>query len=185
MPSGKKRKRHKISKKDRAGKYNGGGGAQYDRYTIYTVNDGVQIVSGQGTDEIEIDYSKVPPTITSTKVSMYYKNSCGVVSLPITITINLEPVTTKTAETLTIAATEVYPNPVVNDFTIDVTASKLGTLDIAIYSLEGIQVTGSKTFELKEGANTITQNVSNLAKGIYLVKVSNENINYTEKIILK
>ena len=152
---------------------------------VWTVNDGVQIVSGQGTDEIEIDYSKVPPTITSTKVSMYYKNSCGVVSLPITITINLEPVTTKTAETITIEATEVYPNPVVSDLSIDIIASKSGNLDFAIYSLEGIQVANSKTFALKEGANTITENVSNLKKGIYIVQLLNTSNNelITKKLI--
>ena len=156
-----------------------------DMQRVWTVNDGVQIVSGQGTDEIEIDYSKVPPTITSTKVSMYYKNSCGVVSLPITITINLEPVTTKTAETITIEATEVYPNPVVSDLSIDIIASKSGNLDFAIYSLEGIQVANSKTFALKEGANTITENVSNLKKGIYIVQLLNTSNNelITKKLI--
>jgi hypothetical protein len=151
----------------------------------WTVNDGVEIISGQGTDEIEIDCSNVPLTIKSTKVSLYIKNSCGVASLPITRTFTLEPIAAKTAATLTIEATEVYPNPVVDDFTIDVTASKVGTLDIAIYSLEGIQVADSKTFELKEGANTITQNVTNLAKGIYIVQLLNSSNNevITKKLI--
>jgi hypothetical protein len=142
---------------------------------FWTVNGGVEIVSGQGTDEIEIDYSKVLPTIKSTKVSLYIKNSCGVLSLPVIRTIILEPIAAKTRETLTIEATEVYPNPVVDDLSIDITASKAGTLDIAIYSLEGIQVANSKTFALKEGANTITQNVSNLAKGIYIVQLLNSS----------
>jgi hypothetical protein len=183
--SDRKRKSYKLIKKDRAGKYNGGGGERFSRYTIYSVNDGAQIVSGQGTDEVEIDCSKVPPTITSTKVSMYYKNSCGVVSLPITITIILEPIAAKTTETIAIQATEVYPNPVVDNLSIDITASKVGTLDIAIYSLEGIQVAASKTFELKEGANTITQNVTNLTKGIYVVQLLNSSNNevITKKLI--
>jgi hypothetical protein len=151
----------------------------------WTVNDGAEIISGQGTDEIEIDFSKVPPTIKSTKVSLYIKNSCGVLSLPLTRTFTLEPIAAKTPETLTIEGTEIYPNPVVDDLSIDVTASKVGTLEVAIYSIEGIQVANSKTFELKEGANTITQNVSNLVKGIYIVQLLNSSNNevITKKLI--
>jgi hypothetical protein len=142
---------------------------------IWSVSDGAELVSGQGTGSIEIDYSKLSQTAKSIEVTMYIKNSCGVLSLPVTRTFTLELIAAKTAETLTIEATEIYPNPVVDDFAIDVTASKVGALDIAIYSLEGIQVANSKTFAIKEGLNTITENVSNLAKGIYIVQLLNSS----------
>jgi hypothetical protein len=159
---------------------------KYLERLVVVVNDGAEIVAEDSKEDvIEVDFSKVPTTVKSTKVFIYNVNSCGVLSLPLIQTIVFEPIAAKTAETLTIEATEVYPNPVVNDFTIDVTASKSGTLDLAIYSLEGIQVADSKTFALKEGANTITENVSNLAKGIYIVQLLNSSNNevITKKLI--
>jgi hypothetical protein len=151
----------------------------------WTVNDGVEIVSGQGTDEIEIDYSKVLPTIKSTKVSVYVENSCGVVSLPITTTIILERTVDKTAETLTIEATEVYPNPVVSDLSIDVTASAIGSLTMTVFSLDGNLAMNSKTVALQEGNNTITENVSSLGKGVYILQLVNTSNNeiITKKLI--
>lgn len=152
---------------------------------VVVVNDGGQIVSGEGTDEVEIDYSKVPSTIKSTKVLMYDKNSCGVLSLPITRTIILEPTVAKTAETLTIEATEVYPNPVSSVFNVDVAASATGSLTMNVYSLDGNVAMNTKTVALQEGTNTITENVSSLAKGVYVLQLVNTSNNeiITKKLI--
>jgi hypothetical protein len=75
----------------------------------------------------------------------------------------------------TVSATEVYPNPVSNDFNIDVTAAKAGVLSIAIYSLDNNLVVSPRTVQLQEGVNTINENVSSLNKGIYIVQLVNSS----------
>lgn len=73
-------------------------------------------------------------------------------------------------------AISIYPNPSYGY--LNLTTEK--SVDVNITDLLGKSV-----FQKKNVDNTQTLNLTNLAKGIYLVKVSNENINYTEKIILK
>jgi hypothetical protein len=75
----------------------------------------------------------------------------------------------------TVSATEVYPNPVSNDFNIDVTAAQAGVLSIAIYSLDNNLVVSPKTVQLQAGVNTINENVSSLNKGIYIVQLVNSS----------
>jgi hypothetical protein len=83
---------------------------------------------------------------------------------------------------VTVSATEVYPNPVSSDFNIDVTASKAGVLEIAIYSLDNNLVVSPKTVKLQAGANTISENVSSLNSGIYIVRLVNSS---TGEVITK
>jgi hypothetical protein len=82
----------------------------------------------------------------------------------------------------TVSATEVYPNPVSSEFNIDVTAAKAGVLEIAIYSLDNNLVVSPKTVKLQEGTNTISENVSSLNSGIYIVRLVNSS---TGEVITK
>jgi hypothetical protein len=58
---------------------------------------------------------------------------------------------------------------------VDVTSSAAGVLDIAIYSLDGTVAVSAKSIALKAGVNTITENVSSLNKGIYVVQLVNSS----------
>ena len=64
-----------------------------------------------------------------------------------------------------------YPNPATSEFNIDIDASKVGAVQMSIYSINGIMVLNSKTINLEEGRNTINENISNLSNGIYIVRL--------------
>lgn len=82
----------------------------------------------------------------------------------------------------TVSATEVYPNPVSNDFNIELTAAKAGVLEIAIYSLDNNLIVNPKNVKLQEGVNVLNENVSSLNSGIYIVKLINAS---TGEVITK
>lgn len=77
---------------------------------------------------------------------------------------------------------KIYPNPAPKGlFNIQVEQYS-GDLDIQIFDL-----TGRSVYSLKEVNfnNQKTINLNQLQKGVYIIKLKNETINYTEKIIIK
>jgi hypothetical protein len=72
-----------------------------------------------------------------------------------------------------ISDTKVYPNPTSGELNLSITALKAGTVDVAIYSLDGITVKSTNGVILQEGTNTINENISNFKNGIYFVKLTN------------
>ncbi|WP_298116588.1 T9SS type A sorting domain-containing protein [Flavobacterium sp.] len=75
-----------------------------------------------------------------------------------------------------IAKINVYPNPSNGLITIDSTTA----VDVTISDL-----TGKVVYSAKQITNQSPLNLTNLQKGIYLVKMANENGEQTEKIVLK
>jgi hypothetical protein len=75
-----------------------------------------------------------------------------------------------------------YPNPTSGEFNIDIDSSINGTVEMAIYSINGLMVMSPKTIQLEEGRNTITQNISDLSTGIYVVKLTNSS---NEEVVVK
>ncbi len=155
----------------------------------WTVADGATIVSGQGTNEVVVDFALVPSTKTTNIVRVAALNACGTSSLVklITLASTACPViiTSSKMAAITISSTEVYPNPVSSEFSIDVTASRTGVLQIGIYSLDGNAVVSPKAVKLQASSNTINENVSSLKKGIYIVRLVNTSNNEvtTKKLI--
>ena len=86
------------------------------------------------------------------------------------------------AANVLITSTSVYPNPVSDIVNIDLTADTDGTLEMTIYSYDGNVASRTKAVELKEGFNTINENLSNLAKGIYFLRITNSS---NEEVIIK
>ncbi|MCF8320990.1 MAG: T9SS type A sorting domain-containing protein [Flavobacterium sp.] len=80
---------------------------------------------------------------------------------------------------------EMYPNPAseVVNFNIDATSN--GVIEITIYSFDGKMIMESKALKVENGINSFTQNVSNLSKGIYLVRITSSTSNevVTKKLI--
>ncbi|MFV5701771.1 T9SS type A sorting domain-containing protein [Flavobacterium sp. XS2P12] len=147
---------------------------------VWTVVDGAVIVSGQGTNSVEINFAVVSTLKTTNKLTVAAVNACGVSSAIKSITLATTSCPTArmsstTKEALTVSTTEVYPNPASSDFNIDITASKAGVLEIAIYSLDGTIAVNPKSVQLQEGANTINENISSLKSGIYLVQLTNSS----------
>jgi len=78
--------------------------------------------------------------------------------------------------------TKVYPNPTSGELNITVNAVKAGTVDVQIYSLDGLTVKSIKSLNLQEGTNTINENISNFKNGIYFVKLTNTS---NDEVIVK
>ncbi|TRX37068.1 beta strand repeat-containing protein [Flavobacterium restrictum] len=78
-----------------------------------------------------------------------------------------------TKDVVTVTATEVYPNPTYGNFNVDVVASRAGVLEMTIYSFDGTVAVNTKSVQLQEGSNTISEDVSSLRSGIYLVQLVN------------
>jgi hypothetical protein len=79
------------------------------------------------------------------------------------------------------AAFQLYPNPVVNNFTASFTANKLSTATLAIRTANG-QLVYSKTVDVIKGNNAVVINNAPLKTGIYYVSIVNDEINYTGKL---
>lgn len=151
----------------------------------WTVADGATIVSGQGTNTVEVSFSAVLLSKTSTILKVQAANACGGLTAIKSITLLSTIPSPNEVPVIGLNATEVYPNPVSSQFNIDVTATKNGVLEVAIYSLDGNLVVSPKMVQLQEGENTISENVSSLKKGIYVLRLVNtlNNAVITKKLV--
>jgi hypothetical protein len=70
---------------------------------------------------------------------------------------------------------QIYPNPVSEILTID---SKVPIEKIELYSLEG------KAIKINTDISNTHINVSNLANGVYLLKIASENAFHIQKVII-
>ena len=84
-----------------------------------------------------------------------------------------------------VSGVEMYPNPASDVVAINVIATTNGTVNVTIYSFDGTIVSESKDVRVATGVNSLTENVSKLNKGIYLVKITNSSSNevITKKLI--
>jgi hypothetical protein len=142
-------------------------------YTWSVVN-GAVIVSGQGTTSVVVDFTNVPLASTTNVVSVFASSNCGVntPTKSITLTATLPRMAeAKVIDEKAYSNASVYPNPATSEFNIDIDASKVGAVQMSIYSINGIMVLNSKTINLEEGRNTINENISNLSNGIYIVRL--------------
>jgi hypothetical protein len=138
----------------------------------WTVVDGAAIVSGQGTTSIVVNFAEVPSTSSTNVVSVVATNNCGVNTPSKSIT--LTAITARSIEevdTVAFSNISVYPNPASYEMNIDIDATNVGDVQMSIYTLNGILVMKSKTINLVEGRNTISENISNLTNGLYIVRL--------------
>jgi hypothetical protein len=147
----------------------------YTGYT-WTASNGAVITAGQGTNTITVDFSGVVGTLSTTSsiITVVGTNGCTSSAVKST-TLKYNASALRLRQETVVNATEVYPNPVTSVMNVDVTSSAAGVLDIAIYSLDGTVAVSAKSIALKAGVNTITENVSSLNKGIYVVQLVNSS----------
>jgi hypothetical protein len=148
----------------------------------WTVTNGAVIVSGQGTNSIIVDFALVPLTATSNAITVFASTSCGVSNAAKTVSLTSNNCASRPSEdtskvtlendSLSFSNATVYPNPASSEFNIDIDASRVGDVQMTIYNLSGVTVLNTKTITLEEGRNTINENVSNLSKGIYIVRLT-------------
>lgn len=152
----------------------------------WTASNGAVITAGQGTNSITVDFSGVVGTLSTTSsiITVVGTNACNSSAVKST-TLRYSASALRLRQETEVNVTEVYPNPVLSDFNIDVTATTAGVLEIAIYSLDGTLAVSPKSIKLQAGLNTITENVSSLKSGIYIVQLVNSSNNevITKKLV--
>jgi hypothetical protein len=142
----------------------------------WTVVNGAEIISGQGTTSIVVNFSAVPSASTTNVVSVFATSNCGVNTPTKSVTLTavlprlIEELDTNNGQ-VAYSNASVYPNPASYEMNIDIDASKVGDLQMSIYTINGVMVMKSKTIKLDEGRNTINENISNLTNGIYIVRL--------------
>ena len=80
--------------------------------------------------------------------------------------------------------TRIYPNPVVDQMTIEVNASQASEMSISVFNLMGQKVM-DKNVSINTGINTPTLNTSSLSSGVYFVTVKANGFENTMKFIVK
>lgn len=79
------------------------------------------------------------------------------------------------------ASFQLFPNPVVNNFTASFSAPKATTATLMIRNVSG-QTVYSKTVNVIKGNNSVVVNNAPLKTGMYYVTISGEEINYKGKL---
>jgi parallel beta-helix repeat protein len=79
-------------------------------------------------------------------------------------------------------AFSVWPNPVIDNVNITLTADRNQNLNLRVVDLNG-RVVRSQVVNVTKGMNQITVNLNTLNKGVYVVQLVGENLNRNEKLI--
>jgi PKD repeat protein len=77
----------------------------------------------------------------------------------------------------------VYPNPVVDETTIQLNGVAGENYSIAVYNTLGEQIATVYTGELNDGINLISWSTNDLAKGVYVLKIESQTSVQTIKLI--
>ena len=157
---------------------------------VWTLQNGAVIVGNATSFQVTIDFSQVAtPTSTTTNiVKVKAQNACNsTADKSITLTwdgIDLalcpDSGTNKQTDPIAVASnvSQIYPNPVADTFSIDLSTTLGSEVSLTIYAINGAIVKTSKV-QLVEGFNTVSEDVSNLGEGIYFVKLYNATNNET------
>ena len=97
-----------------------------------------------------------------------------------TVGCNPTPVA-KLSEVTTVSSVVIYPNPVVDMFNMEINVPQNSNLEMSMVNLNG-SVIFTKQIELTAGSNVITENISSLSNGVYLVRFYNT---LTNELIVK
>jgi hypothetical protein len=98
-----------------------------------------------------------------------------------TVGCNQTPVT-KLSEVTTVSSVVIYPNPVMDMFNMEINVPQNSNMEMSMVNLNG-SVIFTKQIELTAGSNVITENISSLSNGVYLVRLF--NLSNNEVIVKK
>jgi len=154
---------------------------------VWTLQNGAVIVGNDSSFEVTIDFSQVatPTTTTRNIIKVKAFNGCNY-SAEKLITLTWDGITTcpesgnnkEIATTVASNVSQIYPNPAVDTFSIDLSTTVGSEVSLTIYSINGAIVKTSKV-QLVEGFNTINEDITSLGSGIYFVRLVNESNNET------
>ena len=154
---------------------------------VWTLQNGAVIVGNDSSFQVTIDFSQVatPTTTTRNIIKVKAFNGCNY-SAEKSITLTWDGITTcpesgnnkEIATTVASNVSQIYPNPAVDTFSIDLSTTVGSEVSLTIYSINGAIVKTSKV-QLVEGFNTINEDITSLGSGIYFVRLVNESNNET------
>jgi hypothetical protein len=78
----------------------------------------------------------------------------------------------------------VFPNPTTGTINVKLTAKAPGTAEVILTNLMGLKVYGS-VFRINNGENQFPVNDKGFNKGIYILHISFDGVNYTRKVIIQ
>ncbi|MFZ4680143.1 MAG: T9SS type A sorting domain-containing protein [Flavobacterium sp.] len=149
---------------------------------VWTLPNGATGTSNTRT--IDIDFAAVATPTLTTKVTVKVKafNGC-VYSAEKSILLTFDGITfcpdvRMASNSVSLDASQIYPNPTSDNFNIDLTSSISSEVLVTIYSMNGSVVKTNK-IELNQGLNTINEDITSLSSGIYFVRLVNESNNET------
>ena len=151
-----------------------------DRFELFRSFDGndfelAATVAGAGTSYTTKNYS-YQDHIASSANSVFYKlkqiDKNGKFSFSSVIKLSLSATT---------SSFQLFPNPVVNNFTASFTAPRTTTATLLIRNSNG-QTVYSKSINVVKGSNAIPVNNAPLTTGMYYVTIANDDFNFTGKL---
>lgn len=78
----------------------------------------------------------------------------------------------------------IYPNPAVSQLNIVVAGESAGLVSIELFSIDG-KLVRRESFEFDGGEKTTSIQLSSLSAGVYIVKITGENININKQVIIE
>ena len=78
----------------------------------------------------------------------------------------------------------IYPNPVVNNATINFNVEETSAVSYQIYDLAGRMVQNATLGNYGQGSHTVNFNVNGLSTGTYIIRVQAGTISNTSKILV-
>jgi len=129
-----------------------------------TIGDKIQIADDSYTNNINGAYY----------ISLFGENNTGTIHTSVLdVTELLE------------ASLSIYPNPTTNGLVcVEMNLAKAQNMTISIHDLNGRMITAND-FRPSTGLFKTEMNVSNLDRGVYLIKVSGDKLNTIQKLIIQ
>ncbi len=117
-------------------------------------------------------------------VRAYNVTNCYSISLPVTAYMIYNTREIGSTDASTAIDFSSFPNPAHEQFSISFNAEKQQSCTISIYDLSGREVM-QKPVDAIEGKNLVEMNVNHLAPGMYIVRLSGENLNEQMRLIIE
>lgn len=138
------------------------------------------------TNSIVIDFAAVSTPLATTKVILKVKawNGC-VYSAEKSISLTFDGLTScarMSSSSVLLEASQIFPNPTSDMFTIDLNMSSRNEMTMSILSINGTLVS-SRKLDMNQGLNTVSEDVSGLTTGLYFVEFN--NVTTGERIVKK
>jgi len=140
---------------------------------VWVVPAGWTITSGQNTTSISVSFTGSGMAAGAVKVAA--KNNCGTTTYRSFLTASCADVNQpEPSESNNNSFLVLYPNPATMSFTLDITSSVQKEITLEVYDVLGNKVK-DELYSLNDGATSLITNIESLVKGVYFVRVTDND----------